>query len=298
MRRTVSTTWLSIALVTLAPAGCGEDGGSGAINGDPVPVDNAPEAVSATFCSAWVTCDCADYDDLYANEAECDEAVQAGINEDIAAGAAAGLTYSADCLGDLLATYEVLGCTSLSELLSDIDQFTNLYNVCKVFYGDDAAGTPCTESEDLPGDSCAQNLVCEDGVCVSTTLIAEGKPCQPGDLCEAGSFCAPVESASDYACTSLPGAGQTCLGVADLCDFDTYCQQSNKTCTALPTAGQPCAPLATIAGRCAENATCEAEQCVAAPKAGEPCTDVCEVGSSCMNEVCQVEAPLICSGDL
>lgn len=287
-----------IALALVPPlAACGDgdgDGSGGIVDGDPVPKDDAPEAASASFCEAWVTCDCADYPDSFANQAACESSVEADFAAEIAAADAAGLTYDADCMGDLLATYDSFGCTTLAELLEEPETLVALYTACKPFYGDDAAGTACTDAQDVPGDSCAQGLRCEDAVCVTLALKDAGESCSFGDICEGGTYCVPVETLEEPVCAALPGIGGTCLGPTDACDFAAYCDQGDKTCKALPAVGQSCE----MALRCAKNAFCEDMMCRAAPEAGEPCTEVCASGSTCVGEVCRVDAPLVCGASL
>lgn len=293
--------WIRLVLV-LSTGACGDDGGGGGlgdIDGDPVPVDDAPQTASASLCDAWARCDCADYSDQFADVAACEAAVQANLDAEIAAGEAAGLVYDAECMGDLLARYDAVGCLSLSELLDDLDAFAGLYTACKIFYGTDAAGTPCTEPDGVPGDSCVQDVRCEDAVCVKRTIVAKGAACQPGDLCDGGAYCVPVDDLMSSTCTALPAIGQTCLGVLDVCSFDAYCDQDAKVCTALPAVGQPCAPNGgLLQATCAGDGVCQDGTCTAPPAAGEPCTDACASGSSCVDGTCRVDAPLVCAADL
>lgn len=298
MPRLASWT-LALGIAALSTScGDGDGGASGPIDGDPVPPDDAPDAAASTFCTAWVDCDCADYSDQFMTAAECDAAIEADVAAQIEAGEAAGLEYDAECFGDLLAAYESIECRSIADVIDDVEAFVDLYATCKPFHGDDAAGEPCTEPEDVSGDSCAQGLACEDGVCRSRVLVDEGADCMPGDICASGSYCVPVETADAYVCTALPGLGSTCLGVLDLCDAETYCDQGTKNCIALPAIGQACAATGGIfQNRCAGDGVCEDETCVAPPAAGEPCTDRCASGSSCVDDVCRVEPPLICGAE-
>lgn len=271
------------------------DGGSGPIDGDPVPPDEAPEAAQQTFCGAWAECDCAKFNDYYASEAACEAEITAALEQELQEAEAAGLTYDPACMGDLLALYEAFGCRTFDDLIADADDFARYDTVCKVFHGDDAAGTSCTTPTDLSGDSCEQGLECDDGTCVVPVIIAKGAMCESGDECADGAVCVPVDSATEYTCAELPEAGQTCLGMLDLCSFDAYCDQTSKRCAGLPAIGEPCAMVAVpIGGRCAAGALCEEETCVAAPAAGEPCTEGCASGSTCDEGVCKVEAPLAC----
>lgn len=289
---------LLVLLLVPPVVACGDgdgDSGTGIVDGKPVPKDEVPEAGAATLCDAWETCECADYPDAFASKEACESSVEANLAADVAAADAAGLHYDADCMGDLLATYESFGCTTLAELLDDIETLVTFYNACKPFYGDDEAGTACSEPEDVPGDSCAQGLRCEEAVCRSQTLKDAGEACTYQDLCEAGTYCVPVDTLEDSECTALPGVGGTCLGVTDACDFDAYCDQSDKTCKALPAVGESCA----MTLRCSEDAICgEDMMCEAAPEAGEACEQQCATGSTCVGSVCRVDAPLVCGADL
>lgn len=298
MMRIASCVWVLACGLAM---GCGDGGGgdgsgSGPVDGDPVPADEAPQAATHTFCGAWTDCDCDKFSDRYASAAACEAEISAELEEELQAAQDAGLKYDPDCMGDLLALYEEFGCRTLDDLIADADDFAAYAETCKVFYGDDAAGTSCEAPTELAGDSCARGLECLDGTCVVVEFVAKGDACEPADSCADGAVCVPVESATDYVCADLPEAGQTCLGMLDLCSFDAYCDQATKNCAALPGVGSACAMTSLpIAGRCAAGATCEDETCVAAPLAGEPCTDACAPGSSCEDNVCKVDAPLACA---
>jgi hypothetical protein len=300
MRRLAS--WGS-AIVLCSALACGDGGGQGGtlgdVDGDPVPMDEAPDAATRTFCTAWTECDCTTFSDRWATEAACEDAITIALEEDLADAEAASLTYDPECMGDLLALYEAFDCRTLDDLIADADDFASFQQICKVFYGNAAAGTACEEFDGLSGDSCERGLTCTDGTCTTRDVVAKGDACEPDDSCAGGTVCVPVESVTSSICAELPEAGETCLGMLDLCSFDAYCDQTAKTCAALPAAGQPCAPAgAILGGRCATGAVCdEDENCVAAPAAGEPCTDACAAGSSCEGGVCTVDAPLVCGID-
>lgn len=289
---------LGLAIACGDGGGDGDGSGTGPVDGDPVPEDQAPDEAQQTFCGAWAECDCATFSDRYVNQAACESEITAALEAELAEAQAAGLSYDADCMGDLLATYDAFGCRTIDDIIADADDFAAYAQICKVFYGDDAAGMPCEDPPSLSGDSCQRGLACEDGTCIVRRIVAEGDPCEPSDLCDGGAVCVPVESVEQYECAELPEAGETCLGMLDLCSLDAYCDQDTKTCATLPPVGQPCATQTLpIGGRCAAGAVCEEETCVAAPKAGEPCTDACEPGATCEDDVCKVDAPLACGID-
>ncbi|HWB76411.1 MAG TPA: hypothetical protein VG755_15685 [Nannocystaceae bacterium] len=276
---------------------CTDDGDSGPISGEPVPEDDAPEVVPATACDAFIECGCADYvDSPFEDEDACLDAVEAGLRAGLDEGDDAGLTYDAQCVGDVLAAFGEIGCKSLTEIATDADALERLDLRCKFFYGDDVAGAPCTDLMGTSGDSCQRGLECIANVCRVNAAIAEGQPCMQGDSCVNGTVCTSLEINGASTCTSLPEVGQTCLGELDLCDLDGYCDQASKTCALLPAAGSPCSPNMSVLGRrCDDDATCENEMCIAAPAAGEPCTGVCQSGSSCVANVCQIERPFACA---
>lgn len=275
---------------------CSDGGDSGPVVGEPVPQDDAPERVPATSCAAFVDCGCDDFvDSPFADEDACEDAVKASLQAGIDEGEAAGLTYDAQCVGDVLAAFAEIECRSLSEIALDADLLQRIDIQCKFFYGDAVAGAPCTELDATNGDSCAKGLTCRDAVCRTDATIAAGQPCMPGDQCAYGTVCTSLELDGAATCTDLPAVGETCLGTADLCDVDAYCNQADKTCALLPAAGAACAPQASVLGRrCNVDATCTDEMCVRSPAAGEPCQGECQSGSSCVANVCQIERPFAC----
>lgn len=292
--RSIASALLLGAALAVA---CTDGGDDGPISGQPVPEDDAPDRVPATACSAFVDCGCDDFvDSPFADEHACQDAIRTGLEAGIDEGENAGLTYDAQCVGDVLAAFGEIGCKSLTEIASDADALERLDLRCKFFYGDDVAGAPCTELTMTNGDSCQQGLECRDNVCRVDAAIAEGQPCDPGDSCVNGTVCTSLEINGASTCMSLPEIGGTCLGALDLCDLDGYCDQASKHCAALPAAGSPCSPNPSVLGRrCNDDATCDNEMCVAAPAAGEPCTGVCQSGSSCVANVCQIERPFACA---
>ncbi|MBC8074120.1 MAG: hypothetical protein IAG13_37720 [Deltaproteobacteria bacterium] len=291
--RSIPTALLLGAALAVA---CGDDD-SGPIQGEAVPEDDAPQQVPDRTCAAFIGCDCDGFVDTALDDVDaCEAAVRSSIEDDLEAGQDAGLTYDGQCVGDILAAFSAIECRSLSEIAADEDLVARIDVGCKLFYGDDAAGTACTALDDANGDSCARGLVCVDEVCRADQDLALGDGCDIGDACPYGSICTSLEPEGENTCIDLPAIGSTCLGAADLCDLDGYCDQASKTCTALPGVGAECAAQGNLIGqRCRVDATCEEEECVPAPAAGEPCTAECQSGTTCDDGVCQVERPLACA---
>jgi hypothetical protein len=294
------TPWRSLASALLLGAALAvacSDGDSGTLEGEPVPVEDAPERVPDRSCAAFIDCGCNDFVDSPFDDADaCEDAVRSALEDDLDEGEAAGLTYDAQCVGDILAAFSAIECRSLSEIAADADLVDRLDIGCKLFYGDAEAGAPCAELDDSNGDSCKPGLRCMGKVCRVDQDIAAGQPCAPSDACEYGTLCISLEIDGETTCMDLPSVGVTCLGTADLCDIDGYCDQASKLCAALPAAGSECSPQPGVLGRrCDADATCTDEMCVAAPKAGEPCDDACQSGSSCVANVCQIERPFACA---
>ncbi len=297
---TPSVARIAAALGLLVCACGGGSDGPGLIQGEPVPEAEAPMTGASTVCTAWQACGCSDFDDRFADVAACEAALVSDVEAQLAAGEAAGLTYDAQCMGDVLARYDALGCLSLSELLEDLDRVASLSLICKIHNGTDVEGAACTEPAGVSGDSCAQGLACQRGVCVSTALVPAGDPCSPGALCAGGTLCVPVDSPTAFVCAALPDIGRSCLGVLDVCSFGAACDQGTKTCAALPGGGEACAPEggASLSGRCDSASQCEAEMCVTTPGIGEACTTACADGASCEAGVCTAAPPLVCAADL
>jgi hypothetical protein len=278
----------------LALAGACKDDGTG-----PVDESDAPGEVAARYCAAYYGCDCDGFTMRFDSMADCETEIAESVQDDIDDGNAAGLTYQAACPGIWIDAVNTLECQTLLEILNDPDSVAagQAFAECKLFYGTGAAGEPCEDDPEVPGDDCEIDLVCESGTCaVRARPLDVGDACMPStDTCESNAFCLDIDADGDSVCEALPQLGETCLGMLDFCDIEFYCDQADKTCIALPGVGEACAPLGT--GRCTEGAVCGAgDMCEAAPGAGEACTDICDVGLMCENNVCAVAAPLVCGG--
>jgi len=278
----------------LALAGaCKDDGGTG-----PVDEGDAPSEVAARFCAAWYACDCDGFAQRYDSQADCETEIAEGIQDDIDDGNAAMLTYHAACPGIWIDAIDTLQCQTLFEAALDAGSVAAARELaeCKLFYGDRGAGEPCEEMPDVPGDDCEVDLVCENGTCaVRAEPPGPGDACTEGEGCGDSVLCLDLDGDGAFVCEALPQAGETCLGMLDLCDLEFYCDQTDKTCVPLPGVGEACGPIGTL--RCGEGAVCGAgDMCEAAPGAGEPCTLVCDVGLTCDQGVCAVTPPLVCGG--
>jgi hypothetical protein len=191
----------------------------------------------------------------------------------------------------------------LSQLILDADLQQQLSMPCKLFYGEQGPGESCTDLGISNADDCEADLECSTaggmtGTCAIDEVAAEGQPCSQMVECDAGLLCFDVDGDGQELCESLPIAGETCKGMADLCDIDLYCEQTNKVCTPLPGAGEPCNPGSTFGQRCTTGNVCNDQtgDCEVAPGAGEACTDTCAIGFNCTPMgVCAEETALVCA---
>ncbi len=283
---------LGIGLGLALAGACKDDDENG-----PVDESDAPSEVAQRFCAAFYGCDCDAFSMRFDSMADCETEYAESIQDQIDNGNAAMLTYQAACPGIWLDALDELQCQTVFEAGMDdsaVAAFRALVE-CKLFYGTRGAGEPCQVDPDVSGDECEKDLVCENEVCAVRVEAPElGETCMPnGEVCAGGAACLDLDGDGASICEALPKAGETCLGMLDLCDAYLTCDQTDKTCVSLPAVGQPCGPQGVI--RCAEGAVCGAgDMCEAAPGAGEPCTYFCEEGLICQENVCAVAQPLVC----
>jgi hypothetical protein len=270
---------------------------------DSVSAEAAPEALAADACALYFECACdAFVEDAFTSREHCESAVEADVQRSIDEGEAAGLTYDGRCVDDYLDTLDDMGCATFVDLLSDpglIARFEQTAQ-CKMFYGTRTAGQPCEVLVDSDGDDCVRGLVCENEVCTQPPVRkAAGEPCDVfAEECDIGLVCLDVDGGTATVCHDLPEGGETCLGAADLCDVDFYCDQGSKTCGALPSVGETCNPTPNVVGRrCGENAVCSdaTDSCVEAPGGGQACFITCQTGFVCEGMVCVEQPPLVCT---
>ena len=199
---------------------------------------------------------------------DCAAAVQSSIEEEIAAGKAAGATYdpeaAAACIADLAAL--VQRCPTNKEVLAA----TRPGPCDRVFTG---GTTP-------PGAPCVSRWECADapegrGACV-TTWTASGTESRCGALIDA--------SAGD------PCGVESSLPVVMDCEGDLWCEEklTPPACVERIALGQPCDGK--HGDPCVAGATCDrlgTKTCVPAKKTGEACTAIeeCE-GYECEGGLC------------
>ena len=240
MRKWSHGITVGIGLGIALAGACKDDEGTGE-----VPEDDAPARVAAAVCDAWVACSCEDFAmfaDRFDSEGDCRTEIAEDLQDDIDSGNDAGLTYQGACIGLWIDALDALDCATLGQLVLDQGLVAAVADIqqCKLFYGDAGPGDPCTGVQGSNGDSCERDLVCDQGTCaIVDSGRAEGENCEgdgQGD-CATGLLCFDVDGDDQRTCTALPAAGATCLGIADLCDLDTFCDQADKTCRPLPAAG-------------------------------------------------------------
>jgi hypothetical protein len=144
------------------------------------------------------------------------------------------------CIDALNAAYGN-GATSVT-----IAQLTNIDSVCaKVFPGAAAEGAPCMTAADCvtTGAVCASAPGITGQTCALPTQKQLNDVCaDPGDVCPANAYCAPMAGTSK--CVAAQMIGQACSATQP-CDTADYCDRG--TCAALAAQGAPCATSANCA---------------------------------------------------
>lgn len=287
----------------------GETGGSGGSSG-PIPEDDAAGALAKMICELMMeVCECSQVP--FPSLQACIDASTAQLAGSFQDAMAAGLTYDAACMGEVIDWWRVtVRCRTLSELAADL-QVSLAGPSCKVYSGSGAVGDGCTNYYQAFGDTCAVGLSCLNGTCsevVVPTPKAEGEACEAGDLCEAGTLCQPPADDPQGAttCVRLPGLGEPCQAG---CDLGLLCEipdgQFEGTCEDPPGVGEPCAigPYECDDGLyCGFDPNTLAEACLETLPAGSPCDDddACGVGFECEDppgsseRVCLAEEAMVC----
>ncbi|HLT35301.1 MAG TPA: hypothetical protein VK034_03425, partial [Enhygromyxa sp.] len=237
-----------VALTACKTDGSGNDVG---IIAEPIPEEELPEQSAGALCELIFGCSCESPN--YPDEPSCVETRSDLLNQEQLAAQAAGLTYDAQCAGDLLALAEADGCAT--QVALDCDTF------CAAYHGDLGVDQPCMTPVDTQPtwSDCAQGLWCIASACQNPCGAAQ-------TFLGVGEACRDAEGQSLGVCDPGPGL---------FCDFET------GTCIALPGIGEPCYGSEV----CGVGATCDWSTgeaiCVALPGAGEACTYECDAGLYC-----------------
>lgn len=276
-------------------------GGAGGCSDD-IDREEAAGVVAGTVCSNYFGCGCEEFNDSFTSAEQCRAEQEGEYQRAIDEGEAAGLIYDGDCVERLVDELDDLGCTTLSGIeTGDLVRLLESQQ-CKLFYGERTGGQSCDELELSDGDDCVRDHQCDDGICKRIEPVpGPGEPCdiQYISPCTGDAVCVDLDEDGENRCEQLPAAGETCLGIADLCSAGTYCDQGSKTCTQAPAAGEACAPGILDQNRCSEGTTCDDGTCVALPTGGESCVQGrCAEGFTCAGGTCAAEAPLVCGADV
>src|SRR5690606_982653 len=119
-----------VALTACKTDGSGNDVG---IIAEPIPEEELPEQSAGALCELIFGCSCESPN--YPDEPSCVETRSDLLNQEQLAAQAAGLTYDAQCAGDLLALAEADGCAT--QVALDCDTF------CAAYHGDLGVDQPC-----------------------------------------------------------------------------------------------------------------------------------------------------------
>jgi hypothetical protein len=267
--------------------------------------DEAAETIAEAACRLYYECECEADPPLYSSEADCRLEVAGQIQEGIDQAIEMELIYDDSCPGAWLNVLEAVGCDYTLQVFlnSDLLNLGQAADACKLYRGDRTDGQSCTRRAGGVGDDCDEESECDhQDQCVEYDFgNPEGADCAPGqDDCLPGLVCVDINGGQDRICEDLPGQGQTCMGSADLCDFDLYCDQESKNCVQMPGSGEPCAPFEGLTGTCDLESICEGDTCVDLPTGGQACAQGrrCAVGFRCegQNEgVCVEDVPYVCN---
>jgi hypothetical protein len=274
-----------------------------ACNDDPPEEGSAPNAIATTACRWYFECDCDSATDEFTSEENCRLGIASDVQGIIDEANERDLTYQGACVESIVGFFNDVQCAPLvdfltrPELPAAFDELTR----CKMYVGDREPGQSCQGlSNPFYGDDCVRDARCDTGVCRAIEVRkGPGESCAAAqDECEIGLVCMDINGGQDTKCEALPSAGATCKGTADLCDFDTYCDQGSKTCTTLPGPGSECAPSPNVLTQQSCNAVgvCNlaTNMCDQAPGGGEPCVVKCSEGFACDMGVCVTAPSAIC----
>ena len=280
--------------LTLAAAACAP-GGAG-VGGELPPADPIPEAeAEAAFvdgmCSIYESCSC----DLefFAWDQPCSGAVRSEWERFQTDSQAFGLTYDAQCMGDLIARYDHHACAA-----HGTENDLACADLCKPYYGTKGYAESCNWGAYASGpgfalssDDCDQDHTCLEGICLPTCWLMEGVP--EGDLCyndgfyltcQAGLWC---DSEGSRRCEPPLQPGDSCLNSGGAsCGEGNYCDWDAGICRENPRVGESC----DFSGECQADAFCDTNNgwvCEALAAFGESCGghDQCETGY-CPNGLC------------
>lgn len=286
---------LFIALAACKTDGSdGDDGGTPAL---PIPEEELPEVAAQALCELFFECSCESAE--YPDESSCVDTRRSENSDDQLAAQAAGLTYDAQCAGDLLAFAGEGGCAAQLPLECD--------TYCAAYHGDLSVGADCTmpvENQPTWSD-CASGLWCLAGVC-QDPCGADGVHLGVGDACrnEMGESLGDCDAQPglwcDFetsACIMLPGVGEPCYG-SEVCGPGAVCDWSGPEalCVAAPGEGEACTYLCDAGFYC--NGVDGVEgTCVAWPSAGQPCVQgSCSEGNFCNEtDTCELLPAWVCS---
>jgi len=263
---------------------------------EPVSASDANEQLGA-LCTTLLACECGTMEE--ASLDDCTDLVGALMTGAVSENAE--FTYDGACVAKVLTALDYLECASLSQVGAYFDLAVAVATVasCKLFYGTGVVGDACTILEQSNGDSCGQDLVCEDGTCVARPRTGEAlSECVTQDDCALGLICVPETLESETKlCIDLPTSGESCY-LGALCELGLSCVE--ERCEPLPEVGDACATVPDWAERsCAPDAVCVDGMCKPLPGVDEACTESeeCAPGFSCDGETCRVESPVVCGGE-
>jgi len=190
-----------------------EDGGLGSVD---------------QFCKAKADAECVVAAKCAATTDACLADRQAACTSGATAAQSGGRTYTSGraqaCVDKTKEIYD-RGTASPADLKA-------LEEACeRVFQGSIEQNKACSTDY-----NCKDSLICDKGFCATKVEKKTGEPCaNPGDLCEAGSYC--TSNGSLMVCTSKKGAGEVCNDAISPCSEEYRC---NGTCVARYNAGETC----------------------------------------------------------
>ena len=180
---------------------------------------------------------------------------------------------------------------------------------CGSCIGQVAKGGACT------GSACADGLICALDANGAETCLAPvplGGTCLSTQVCPANAYCKQTGSSTTQGiCSPLPGAGQACDLLSQVCDYwhGVECNPSTLVCQNVGGTAQPGAACGWIAGQfiecigvCSPSQSGDMSTCMAQSPTlseGQACVasgPSCASGLQCVAGVCAHPGPTTCGG--
>lgn len=255
---------------------------------DPIPEADFPEVIAASLCGWYDECGCSS---LYADRAACEQSVIADLTARRADAQARGLSYNANCPGEVVKFHDSLGCSDNPNPGGGACYTP----ACSFYHGVETSVCAAGPTGPLFETNCAPGMICQmvfgemddfTTTCFEQKLgiIQEGEAgCGGlGTICFGDTICA------EGTCRAPVGLGEPCYGSAipymNNCSSG-FCNEE-KVCEPLRDEGQPCPTLY----ECQEHLLCNEDNvCSPRQQLGEPCEGSHQCG---VDDFCSLDTKL------